>query len=109
MIQTVLNLSLILSTASLITLRSCDRKPLEDVPETLNVSFETHIHPITSTICIKCHSQGSKNFSVYKNAYRDRFSIRNRVVVDKTMPMGIYLSDKDRALFRDWIDQGGKE
>lgn len=105
--QTLISLSLILSTSLLFLTRSCDQKPLADVPETLNVSFEKHIQPITSKVCIKCHSQGSRNYSDYRNAYRTRLTIRQRVVVDKSMPIGEYLNDKDRALFRDWVDQGG--
>lgn len=97
----------IVATAALLTLQACDRTPLKDVPVTKNVTFEQHIQPITSRVCIGCHSTGSRDYSQYKNAYMARYSIRQRVAVDRSMPMGVFLDDKDRALFRDWVDQGG--
>lgn len=106
--QTVLSVFMILSTTAMLSLQACNRKPLPEVPVTENVTFDEHIRPITSTVCIKCHSSGSRDYSQYKNAFSMRYSIRQRVVVDKTMPLGQYLSEKDRALFRDWVDQGGK-
>lgn len=86
-----------------------DRIPLKDIPVTEDVSFETHIAPITRSVCILCHSQGSKDFTQYRNAYVMRQTIYRRVVVERTMPVGAYLSDQDRALFRDWVNQGGKK
>lgn len=91
----------------MISIQSCNRQPLADIPVTPNVTFDKDIRPLTSTICIKCHSQGSKDFSNYKNAYSFRYAIYDRVVVTRMMPLGIAMDDKDRALIRDWVNQGG--
>lgn len=107
--QTLLSFSLILSTAALMGVQACSRRPIPEVPVTPDVSFETHIRPITSTVCIKCHTGKNNDFSQYKTAFAKRYRIKDRVVVDRTMPMGMYLSEQDRALFRDWVDQGAKE
>ena len=109
MIQTLISVSAILSTSLFLGLESCQRKPLQDIPVTENVSFETHIRPITSSVCISCHSQGSRDYSRYQNAFMWRHSIYNRVVVSKTMPLGKPMTDEDRALFRDWVDQGANK
>jgi hypothetical protein len=108
-LETILSFLLITSTFTMTSFQSCVRRPLEDVPVNENVTFDKHIQPITSTICVKCHSQGLKDFSKYDNAYLYRTAIRTKVAVDRTMPVGEYLSDQDRALFRDWVDQGGKK
>lgn len=99
----------IISTATIVSMQSCERKPLEHVPVTENVTFEKDIKPITLNACIQCHSGGSRNFSNYINAYTYRHTIYRRVVVSKDMPLGKYLSDEERALFRDWVNQGAKK
>jgi hypothetical protein len=106
--ESLLSLTLILSTTMFLSMNSCGTPPLPNVPATPNVSFEKDIQPITSTVCIKCHSQGRNDFSQYHNAFLNRYAIRQRVAVERSMPLGIYLDDKDRALFRDWVDQGAK-
>lgn len=93
----------------MVSIQSCNRQPLADIPVTPGVTFDKHIRPITSQVCIKCHSQGSKDFSNYKHAYSFRYTIYDRVVVSRTMPQGIAMDDKDRALFRDWVNQGGSK
>lgn len=105
-----------LASVTLITLvgfmmiQGCvNRIPLEDIPVTENVSFEEHIAPFTRTVCVSCHSQGSRDFTQYRNAYVLRHTIYRRVVIEKNMPLGQYMSDRDRALFRDWVNQGGKQ
>lgn len=92
-----------------LVLQNCSSKVLPNIPVTQNVTFEKDILPITSTVCIDCHRDGVRDLREYKNAYSFRFSIRTRVAVDKTMPLGKELSDKQRALFRDWVDQGGSK
>jgi len=89
--------------------QSCKRNPFPDVPVTQNVTFDKHIKPITSTVCIDCHSSGSRDYSRYQNAYFARYSIQRVVVHEKSMPLGRYMSDETRALFRDWIDQGANK
>lgn len=105
--RTFASVLMIFLVSGMLILQACKRSYFEEIPVTKNVSFEEHIKPITQTLCIQCHSQGSKDYSRYQNAYWMRHSIFQKVVVDKTMPVGKYLSDKDRALFRDWVNQGG--
>lgn len=107
--DTVLSIVLIGSLSTMLSLQACKRDPLPDVPVKDNVSFETDIKPITKEVCFKCHNSGSRDFTQYHKAYALRYSIYQRVVVDRTMPFGIYMDDKDRALFRDWVNQGGKK
>lgn len=96
----------IMSILFLIVNRGCERIALEEIPVIPNVTFDEHIKPITSKVCIECHSQGSSDYSRYKNAYMMRYFIYKKVAVEKSMPLGKYLSDEDRALFRDWFNQG---
>ncbi len=109
MIEGLLSVTLIVSTSLFVALSSCDRVPLADVPVTKDVTFDKYIRPITSTVCIECHSQGSRDFSQYNNAFSYKYAIYQRVVVDKSMPRNKYLSEQDRALFRDWVNQGAKK
>lgn len=79
------------------------------IPETPNVTFNQNIKPITSMVCIKCHNTPGRNWSDYKDAYNKRTEIYQKVVIERVMPFGEFMSEKDRALFRDWYKQGSKE
>lgn len=107
--NTVASIALMVSLGVALVTQSCTHRPLDEVPVTPNVSFEKDIKPITSTVCISCHSSGALDWSQYHNAFVRRYSIYQRVVVSKDMPMGKFLDEKDRALFRDWVDQGGQK
>lgn len=109
MIQSVASLIVIGVLSVMVGLQACNRTSLPEVPVTENVTFENHIKPITSTVCIECHNGRFRDYSNYNNAFSVRYAIHQKVVVDKTMPLGKYLSDRDRALFRDWVNQGGKK
>lgn len=104
--ESLLSLSMIIVTVAIFGISSYDKGPLPDIPVTQNVTFEKHIKPITSTVCVGCHYVGSNDYSRYYNAVSARYSIHRHTVVDKTMPMGKHLSDEQRALFRDWFNQG---
>ncbi len=86
---------------------SCGEK--SQVTVTTNVTFNDQIKPITSTVCISCHNDGIRDYSIYENAYNRRQLIYQRVVIDKSMPAGKTLTNEQRALFRDWYNQGSKE
>lgn len=109
MIQLVASLTVVASLTAMMSLQSCNRQPLPDQPVTLNVTFDKDIKPITSTVCIKCHSTGNRDFSEYHNAFQLRYTIYSKVVLERTMPFGMYMSNQDRALFRDWVNQGGNK
>jgi uncharacterized membrane protein len=106
--KTIATLFMISSFMVMFFLDGCKRPDLKDVPVTQNVTFEKDIKPITSTVCISCHSSGKNDWSRYTNAYWARYTIERKVVKERSMPMGTYMSDKDRALFRDWVNQGAK-
>ena len=94
----------------LLCLTGCMRAdPVDKIPEIPNVRFNKDIKPIMESICIRCHYYGQADLTLYDNAFRLRKVIRQKVVVYKTMPMGIHMVDSDRALFRDWVDQGARE
>ena len=106
--KSIATVFMISSFMVMFVLDGCNRPALKEVPVTLNVSFEKDIKPITSTTCIGCHSSGKTDWSRYMNAYWARYTIMRKVVTERSMPMGIYMNDKDRALFRDWVNQGAK-
>lgn len=79
------------------------------MPVTENITFDKDIKPITSSVCIECHTSKGENWSIYSDAFSYRYRIYSRIVELKDMPMGKFLDEKDRALFRDWVNQGGKK
>lgn len=88
-------------------LASCSDKPKFEVKE--NVTFTKDILPITSTICASCHFEDERDYRVYSNAFNRRQLIYQRVYIEKTMPLGNTLTEEQRALFRDWYNQGSKQ
>lgn len=104
--KTLVNLVLIGTICTFLFLQANDRLPFNDIPKVEDVTFEKNIKPIIKEVCVKCHSQGDSDFTRYRNSYFLRYTIYRKVVIEKNMPIGMYLDDKDRALFRDWINQG---
>jgi hypothetical protein len=104
--QSFASLAFVLAIGTMLGLDACNRKPFENIPVTPNVTFEKNIKPITSTVCISCHNWKNNDWSNYKDAFDHRFQIYQRTVVIRDMPMGKFMDEKDRALFRDWFNQG---
>lgn len=81
----------------------------KSVPVVQNVTFNKNIRPITSTVCFQCHQTDKDNWSIYSTAFNNREKIYRKVVVERTMPFGKFMSEHDRSLFRDWVKQGAKQ
>lgn len=108
MVRLLASIAAICLVAVMIFLQACEHGTLPDIPVTKNVTFIKDIKPITSNVCIKCHNGKSNDYSNYYNAYFNRYRIMDLVVNQKTMPQGEYMSDQQRALFRDWVNQGAR-
>lgn len=85
----------------LMLLSSCVKiSPPLIVPE--KVTF-TDLKPIIARRCIGCHNW------TYESAYAKRNLIFNKVVIQRTMPMNGYLTDQERYMFAQWVQQGGSQ
>lgn len=79
----------------------------------VEVSYSADIEPIIQMSCATtaCHVQGGFANGVFEDytgvkAKVDNGSFRQRVLVDKDMPPGGSLSDKDLAIIKAWLDNG---
>lgn len=77
------------------------------------VSFSTDIFPIIQMSCATtgCHIQGGFANGIFEdydgvNAKVKNGSLRQRVLVEKDMPPGGSLSDKELAIIKAWLDNG---
>jgi uncharacterized membrane protein len=102
-----MNNNIVVIVSVTLMLFGCTDKPKFQVKE--GVTFTKDILPITSTSCAKCHFEDERDYRVYTNAYNRRQLIYQRVYIEKSMPLGSTLTDEQRALFRDWYNQGSKE
>ena len=82
-----------------------------DVPT--EVSYSNDVFPIIQMSCAttECHSQGGFANGIFENydglkAKVENGSLRQRVLVDKDMPLGGSLSDEELAILEAWIDNG---
>lgn len=85
-----------------------------------SLSPETHlaraityrdIKPILTHRCYSCHNPTwpSHNWNVYDMAYKNRYNIQKRVFKDKSMPpAGLPMTNRERRLINDWVEDGGK-
>lgn len=87
-------------------LSGCTFQPPKDLGL---VTFDKDIKPITSTVCIGCHTQAGKNWTVYEDAFKYRRQIYDRVVITKTMPLGTYMDESKRETFKWWYREGAKK
>lgn len=80
------------------------------------VTYEMDIAPLLEEHCLRCHSitrQGADRNGAPVNLNYDRFQdavmwsgLMNQRVQSGTMPPDGALSDDERALFQEWIDDG---
>ncbi len=86
-------------------------QPTEPTEPKEDITYIDHIRPIVEKSCFACHGEGSVmgNWLDYQASYEKREAIYERVVVQRTMPIGAPLSEEEVALFREWVDQGAKE
>jgi mono/diheme cytochrome c family protein len=73
------------------------------------VSYKTQIAPLLKTNCVSCHGPTNQNSGIrvdtYANLSKNLTDVTD-VLVNGAMPMSGALSDADRQMFQDWVDQG---
>lgn len=77
------------------------------------VSYAADIRPIIDAKCSNqaCHGAGSTilELDTYEKVKLAAQKIRTKVWVEKSMPKNGSMSDADRELFKNWVDQGAKD
>ena len=73
-------------------------------------TYTKDIQPIFKNRCSKCHDYiQDKNWQIYENAYKFRFSIKEKMIT-KEMPAGgddMPQSERDQII--SWVDGGAKK
>ena len=76
-------------------------------------TYKKDVKPIIQNRCSICHGGTTSlpNFLDYKTAFKYRDKIRKRVYVEKSMPPGnaTDITDKEREVIKNWVDNGAKE
>ena len=78
-------------------------------PAGTGVSFKTQIQPMLNTNCVSCHGPTQQNFGVRVDTYEyvsNSIDSVAEMLVGGGMPPSGPLSDTNRQLFQDWVDQG---
>ena len=70
------------------------------------LTYSVDIRPIFQQRCIQCHNSGPLNWMEYENAFRYKDQIRDRVWNNRSMPPGGFITEQERLLIRNWVDQG---
>ena len=85
----------------------------KEIDAPTEVSYSTDIFPIIQMSCATtgCHTQGGFANGIFEgyagvNAKVNNGSLRQRVLVERDMPPGGSLSDKDLAIIKAWLDNG---
>ncbi len=85
----------------------------KEIDAPTQVSYSADISPIIQMSCstIGCHTQGGFGNGIFEdyagvNAKVNNGSLRQRVLIDRDMPPGGSLSDKELAILKAWIDNG---
>lgn len=81
--------------------------------DTTVVSFSADVFPIIQMSCAtaNCHAEGGFGNGVYED-YEDVYkkvengSLRERVIVQRSMPPNDELSDEELAIIQAWLDDG---
>src|SRR5580693_3080801 len=91
-------------------------------PASQSPTYLRDVLPIFMGNCSSCHNQQSRfvyNWLDYKTAYADRWEIRRRIwdswkgtYYKETMPIAnspesLALTDEERLMIRNWVDNGG--
>jgi mono/diheme cytochrome c family protein len=94
----------------------------QNAPGSQSPTYLRDVQPIFMGNCSSCHNQQSRfvyNWLDYKTAYGDRWEIRRRIwdswqgtYYKEAMPIAnspesLALTDDQRKIIRDWVDQGG--
>jgi uncharacterized membrane protein len=78
-----------------------------------DVTFKKEIRPIFEKRCAQCHNARwpDKNWLDYTRAKQHADRIKMRVWIQKNMPPGNFsgMTEDERKLVRDWVDNGAKE
>lgn len=74
-------------------------------------TYSKDIRPIVEMKCIGCHGSDAifGDWNKYSEIYTYRDEIKQRVVVEKTMPLGQVLTENEIELFKQWLESGALE
>ncbi len=79
------------------------------------VTYVRDIKPIFQRACTACHNEGSAipNWNSYEVSFAKKDRLLDRVVIKRDMPLGMPMTDEERALVAEWLKlgapQGGAE
>lgn len=84
--------------------------PIVDDPLPDQVTYQEHVLPLFKVKCQACHNASTpdRNWSVYEIAYSKRAVIKLRIE-NRTMPIGLTITEGQRQLIIKWVDQGAKK
>lgn len=108
---------LILAGMTLLTACGGEHKMLIQPPmdvafDVKPLTFEKDILPIVQVRCTSCHNpnSGLPFWEQYPVIFEKRDRVRQRVFVDRSMPLNnsTGMTDHERQIFADWIDQGAQ-
>ena len=74
-----------------------------------DVSYEKDVKPIIGQHCVRCHSDGIRNWMIYENAKKFMKPIYERSVINKDMPVDAPLPEYEQAVLKYWYEQGGPQ
>lgn len=74
-------------------------------------TYNKDAKPIFEKRCSSCHNDMwvDKNWLDYKTAFENRLKIKQKVWVERSMPVGQEMPQEERDTLKKWVDEGGKE